>query len=189
MKLRPIVFLVCLFTAAACHSSTRKDKKQVGIVKPGKSNLQTQSAPAKEKDSVIYPVWSSFVVLVKGGNLKALERVSMGSIIACDSVYLISHFLGQCFKNLFDSTLLAKMEDSNSIEFLDREETRSSFPSAVLRLTNVTDDDAITLKEIVVTKIAEEPDGPSMIAFDFIPTRKGYLFYSCSSYGGPRCCQ
>jgi hypothetical protein len=52
-------------------------------------------------------------------------------------------------------------------------------------MVQATDDDAITLKEIVVTKVAEQPDGPWMITFDFIPTKKGYLFYSCNSVGSP----
>jgi hypothetical protein len=56
-------------------------------------------------------------------------------------------------------------------------------------MVQATDDDAITLKEIVVTKVAEQPDGPWMITFDFIPTKKGYLFYSCNSVGGPICCR
>jgi len=188
MKLQPIVLLLWLFIAEACHTSIRKGKEQGDTAHPIKSITQTHSARPKEIDSIVLPAWSSFVVFVKSRNLQGLKSVSMSSIQACDSVYVISHFLGQCFNDLFDSTLLTKIADSTSIEFIDRTEIRSSFPSAVLKIANPTDNDAITLKEVVVTKVSEGSDGPWLIAFDFIPTRKGYLFYSCNSYGGPPCC-
>jgi len=113
----------------------------------------------------------------------------MDSIQTCDSVYATPHFLIKCFRGIFDSTLLSKITDSTAIEFTDRMETWSSFPPAVQKMAQETADDAITLKEIIVTKDAEQPDGPWTITFDFIPTSKGYFFYGCNSYGGPICCR
>jgi len=188
MKLSFPLFVLYLFTAYACHTSVRKTGVQGDTAPQANPSAVKRIRHNNEIDSVILPVWSSFVVVVKERNFQKLKRKSMDSIETCDSVYATSHFFTKCFRGIFDSTLLSKITDSTAIEFVDRPEDWSSFTPAVQKIAIATED-AIILKEIVVTKVAEEPDGPWMITFDFIPTHKGYLFYGCNSYGGPICCR
>jgi hypothetical protein len=189
MKLSFTLFLTWLITANACRTPVRKPGVQGDNSRQANPDAVKRARHNNEIDSVILPAWSSFVLSVKERNFQELKRKSMDSIHTCDSVYATSHFLTKCFHGIFDSTLLSKITDSTAIEFTNRTETWSSFTPAVQKMSNATDDDAITLKEIVITKVAEQPDGPWMITIDFIPTHKGYLFYRCNSYGGPVCCK
>lgn len=188
MKLSFTLFLTWLITAYACHTPVRKPGVEGDIARQVNPNAVKRARHNNEIDSVMLPVWSSFVVSVKERNFQELKRKSMDSIQTCDSVYATSHFLTKCFRGIFDSTLLSKITDSTAIEFIDRTEIWSSFTPAVQKMANATGD-AIILKEIVITKVDEQPDGPWMITIDFIPTHKGYLFYRCNSYGGPECCK
>lgn len=176
MKLLTITFLLWIFTVAACHRSARQDTAKGYI-----------SSHFEQIDSGFLAAWSSFVALAKSKNWQQLKRVSMDSIQACDSVYSISRFPEQCFTEVFDSTLLAKIGDSNAIEFTGNGEFKSSFSLALQKLAIPTSDDAITLKEVVITK-ADGVDSQWIVVFDFFPTRKGYMFYRCNSVGGPVCC-
>lgn len=189
MKLTFPIFLLWFIITYSCHTPDTKPPVQRGTARRSVPGAGKGIGHHHEIDSVVFPVWSSFVATVKVRNFQELKRKSMDSIQTCDSVYAISHFLTKCFGGIFDSTLLSRINDSTAIEFSERTETRSSFPPAIQRMAQATNDDAITLKEIVITKEAEQPDGPWMITFDFIPTHKGYLLYRCNSYGGPVCCK
>jgi hypothetical protein len=189
MKLFLTLLLIWLFAAYACHTPARQPGVQVDSVRQANSITKKRAARNNKIDSAFLSVWTSFVVSVKVRNFKELRRKSMDSIQTCDSVYAISSFLTKCFGGIFDSTLLSKINDSTAIELINNTEIWSSLPPAVQKITQVTGDDAITLKEIVVIKVAEQPDSQWMITFDFIPTKKGYLFYSCNSVGGPICCR
>jgi hypothetical protein len=189
MKLSLTLFLTLLFAAYGCRTPVRQPGVQVDTVRQANSITKKKGPQNNKIDSAILSAWTSFVASVKVRNFQELKGKSMDSIQTCDSVYAISHFLTKCFRGIFDSTLLSKINDSTAIELINNSEMWSSFTPAVQKMTTATDDDAITLKEIVITRVAEQPDGPWTITIDFIPTHKGYLFYGCNSYGGPVCCK
>lgn len=161
------------------EANTHNTDKPVDTVK--------QIANSQPVDTALLKVWSIFQQAVLTKNILQFRQVSLDSLYTCDTTLSINNFIKNCYKEVFDTTLLRKILIPTEINQIDKEMELGYFSKPVLNKADFTGD-AITLKQFQIVK-EFTPDGAWTMTFDFIKTKHGYKFFGCDSYGGPICCR
>lgn len=137
-------------------------------------------------DTALLKVWSAFQQAVLTKNLSQFKQLSLDSLYSCDTTLSTIGFIKNCYKDVFDTTLLRKISVPTEINQIDNEMQLGYFTKSVLNKVDLIGD-AIRLKQFQIVK-EFTPDGAWTMTFDFIKTKEGYRFFGCDSYGGPICC-
>lgn len=174
-----LTFFIC--SAFGCNNPGKvKIESSENIVR-----LITDSAVIEYPE--IVPAWHFFISVVKSRNFSELKRISCDSIRTCHKYYSSDKFIAKCFPEIFDSTLLSKIDDSTKTEYLNSSVDIKYFPASFFEEAS-TKGNSGSVKEIVVTKSVSDSEF-RVVTFKFIRTNQGYKFIEYDSFGGPECCR
>src|SRR5882757_2109192 len=182
-------YLILLLTVS--FSSCSNDPTDITEANTYYSDKQVdtlrQIAKQKNVDPELLIFWTHFKEIVSKKNYKEFKNISLNNLKTCDITVTTKKFLNKCFLEVFDTTLLKKFAGNSPTDYLIDDTKRKDFPQSVLRQINL-NDSIIVLRRFQIEK-GLTSDGPWIMAFDFVKTKKGYKFYGCDSYGGPICCR
>jgi hypothetical protein len=139
-----------------------------------------------EVDSTLENAWTKFKNVIAKNNINDFKELSLDSIYTDETLLSCSSFIKNCYKQVFDTTIVRKIIIPTEILKIDVDIKLEYFKSYALKNADYKGD-FITLKQFQIEK-ERTPDGAWIKTFDFIKTKNGYKFFGCSSYGGPICC-
>ncbi|MEO6229799.1 MAG: hypothetical protein ABIP10_06705 [Ferruginibacter sp.] len=165
--------------AATTEANNHFSDKSVGTVKQTTNSLQA--------DTALLKTWSAFKQAISTNNIEQFREISLDSLYSCDTILSTANFIINCYKNVFDTTIIRKILIPSEMNQIDIEMQLGYFTKSTLSNADFKGD-AITLRQFQILKQLTS-DGAWTITFDFIKTKYGYKFFGCDSYGGLICCR
>ncbi len=178
--------LIILLTVYSCQENKNTAKKLSETDSTNLNIKESHDTLLVDKDPNLMKAWVHFKNTVITNNFDELKRISFDSIKTCTNPYSTSGFIKHCFTEVFDSTLLKRFSDKTYTGYVESEMELDYFSNKILSQL-VYQGNSVFIKQFYMTK-EFTPDGAWTYVFDFLKTKKGYLFWGVDSYGGPICC-
>lgn len=173
-----ILTTIFLFGTLCCSGCFQDEENVNTTFSRLPENYSNNSSPETIKDSFLL-FWSNLHNNIAAGDLKSFRSITFDSIIANQATISTDSFLHSPINQLFDASLIQKMNQKNALQYFESSVPADQLPSFVQVYTERPN---VRTCSLLVKKSDDYAQGPVSVEFDFISAKQGYRIFAYKVY-------